>query len=72
MKSFADLLKLMEKEYQFDACFIADHLHMEDEKVESWEKGISYPNEKEAEDFADLFALPLKLVKDSIEKGKKL
>lgn len=71
MKTFAELLKLIEKEYSFDACYIADHLHSEDEIVRMWEKGILFPDSEKAEAFADMFALPLSLVKDFIEEGKR-
>lgn len=71
MKTFAELLKLVEKEYSFDACFIADHLHLEDEIVEKWEKGLLFPDSKKAEEFSDMFALPLNLVRESIKEGKR-
>ncbi len=69
MITFPEILKAVEEQYHFSACFIADHLHIEDEIVEGWEKGTILPSEKEAKDFADLFAIPSKLVLDSIQKG---
>ena len=46
-------------------------MKLEDEVVERWETGDGFPSEKEANLFADLFVLPLKLVLSSIEEGKK-
>lgn len=69
MRTFQELLKIIEKEYNFSACFIADHLGLEDEIVENWEQGKSIPNQEQAEKFADTFALPRKVVLDTIEKG---
>ncbi len=71
MKTFAELLKIIEREYSYDACFIADHLHLEDEIVEDWEKGNSFPDSEKAEEFADMFALPCNLVLNSIQEGKR-
>ncbi len=71
MITFPEILKAVEEQYHFSACYIADNLHIEDEVVEEWEKGTLLPTEKQAKDFADAFAIPLKLVLDSIQKGDK-
>lgn len=70
MTAFQELLKAVEKQYNFSACFIADHLHIEDEVVKGWEKGEGVPDEKTAKDFAYLFALPESLVLKTIKKDQ--
>ena len=69
MITFQEILKAVEKQYKFSACYIADNLHLEDEIVEEWEKGTLLPSKEQAKDFADIFAIPLKVILDSIGKG---
>lgn len=69
--TFSDILKAVRKQYQVSCCFIADHLEVEDEAVDSWLEGRSYPDRKQAKDFAHRFALPEKVVYSSREEKQK-
>ncbi|GEM_PF-832996 len=68
---FSSILKAVRKEYSLSCCAIADHREIEDEEVDKWLNGTSFPSEKEAKDFSALFALPYSVVWNSIQEGMK-
>lgn len=67
MITFPDILKAIYREYHVDACYIADHLGLEDEEVERWEKGESVPSKEALKKFSDGFILPLKTLEEAVE-----
>jgi len=69
--TFPSLLKTLLKTYSMDACYLADHLGLPDERVEDWLEGRKLPTPKEQEDLASGFALPLSLVQSSCEESKR-
>lgn len=69
--TFVDILHALYKAYSIDACFIADHMGLEDEEVEAWEKGKSFPTEEQLVKFSGMFAIPLNTLEKAVEQGKK-
>lgn len=66
--SFQTILKAIYKAYNVDFCYVADNIGIDDEIVQSWENGESIPDEKQLEKFSELFAVPLKTLKESIKQ----
>lgn len=67
---FKEILKAVGKTYSVSCCFIADHRELQDEVVEDWLKGTSFPDEKQSKDFSARFAIPLNTILNSIKEGK--
>lgn len=65
--TFQTILKAIYKAYNVDFCYVADNIGIDDEIVQSWEEGKSLPTKEELKKFSDLFAVPLKILEDSIK-----
>lgn len=66
--TFQTILRAIMNQYKVSCCYIADNMHIEDEVVEEWEKGTKVPDEEELKKFSDMFALPMKLLLDSVKE----
>lgn len=67
--TFVRILKSIYKQYNLDFCKVADSLHIDDEIVINWEKGTSVPTEKQLKDFSEAYAIPLKILEESIKEN---
>lgn len=69
--TLSTILLSLYRTYHIDACFIADHLHLPDETVVSWEEGKAFPDEEQTKKLSAMFAVPLKTLDEAIKEGKR-
>lgn len=69
--TFATILKAVLDEYHFTCCYVADNMHLEDEIVEDWLEGKSYPNDEQLKKFSEMFAIPYNTLKKSTKEEEK-
>ncbi len=65
--NFVKILKAIFATYHVDACYVADHMELEDEVVESWEKGESVPTHEQLKKFSAMFAVPMETLEKSVK-----
>lgn len=68
---FKEILEAVKQQYHFSNCYIADNIGVEDEVVDSWEKGESFPDEETAKKFSECFAIPFSTLRSILQENKK-
>jgi urease accessory protein UreE len=62
----SDILKAVCQEYHVDCCYIADQMGIPDEVVDDWMDDKSVPTMEQLEKFSEMFAIPMKVLKEAL------
>lgn len=64
--TFSSILKAVEAAYGLNDHALHHKLSVSEETIRAWKEGLSYPDEETLSLLSEMFALPLKTLKDSL------
>ncbi|MFA6829238.1 MAG: hypothetical protein WCR67_00810 [Bacilli bacterium] len=69
--TFSKILFALYRDYHLDKGYFVKAFHLSADEIVRWEKGISYPDEKQLLRLSEIFSLPIKVLRESIKSEVK-